>query len=524
MGFEQDLDTLIMARNAVISVETFEEDRITNILKEIAKRRNMRVATWSCTEGLVLPDERKVTVDTTSDPEVALHAIAAQDNLLTIMYDLHQPFTDNIQNPTVTRKLRETAAEIEQKVNNIVIVSPVPYFPTELQKVVTMVELPLPTIDELDHVLIQMMGDFELKAKTDLAYRQTLASLRRQLDNGNWEGVVNAARGLTVLEFKNVISKGAVLNTLNPRMVNDEKAQIVKKARLLEFVETTESINSVGGLEVLKQNMRKTKKRFTKEARAFGLEPPKGIMLAGPAGTGKSLSVQVAAFEMNLPLLRLDMSDVVSKWLGESASKFRQTVRLVTATAPNIWWWDEAEKMFSTGGQGEGHEEIMRLLATLLTDFEENKAPIIRWATCNHPERLATEFVSRFEQIYFIDLPTPEEQVEILSIWLRKVGRDPALFNIQDVVARIPGYVGREIRNIVKLGLSTAFDEGTELNTDHLITEAKKIKPMSTQRPDDVEEVRRWGNKLGVNASRVVDTGTGTGVRAISLEVKINEP
>ena len=519
MGFERDLETLIMARNAVISVETFEEDRITTILRAIADRQHMKVATWSCTDGLKLPSE-KITDAATADPEAALSVIEGHDNLLTIMYDLHKPYMDNMENPTVTRRLRETAAVIEQKENNIVIVSPAPYFPIELQKVVTMVELPLPTTDELDHVLDQMMSEFELKAKTNLAYRQTLASLKRQLDNGNWEGVVNAARGLTVLEFKNVISKGVVLNTLNPRMVNDEKRQIVKKSGLAEFVETTESINSVGGLEVLKHNMRKTKKRFTKEARAFGLEPPRGILLAGPPGTGKSLSVQVAAYEMNLPLLRLDMSDVVSKWLGESALKFRQTVRLVTATAPNIWWWDEAEKMFSTGGQGEGHEEIMRLLATLLTDFEENKAPIIRWATCNHPERLATEFISRFEQLYFIDLPIPEEQVEILSIWLRKVNRDPAQFNIQDVVTRIPGYVGREIRNIVKLGLSTAFDEGTELTTDHLIAEAKKITPMSKQRPEDVNEVRRWGERMGVNASRIVETGSITGVRAISLEMK----
>jgi len=521
MGFERDLETLIMARNAVISVETFEEDRITTILRAIADRQHMKVATWSCTDGLKLPSE-KTTDIATADPEAALSVIEGHDNLLTIMYDLHKPYMDNMENPTVTRRLRETAAVIEQKENNIVIVSPAPYFPIELQKVVTMVELPLPTTDELDHVLAQMMSEFELKAKTNLAYRQTLASLKRQLDNGNWEGVVNAARGLTVLEFKNVISKGVVLNILNPKMVNDEKAQTVKKSGLCEFVVVTESTSSIGGLEVLKHNMKKTKKRFTKEARAFGLEPPKGILLAGPPGTGKSLSVQVAAYEMNLPLLRLDMSDVVSKWLGASASNFRQTIRLVTATAPNIWWWDEAEKMFSSSGQGGGaDDEIQRLLATLLTDFEENKAPIIRWATCNHPERLVTEFISRFEQIYFNDLPTPEEQVEILSIWLRKVDRDPAQFNIQDIVARIPGYVGREIRNIVKLGLSTAFDEGVPLNTDHLITEAKKITPMSKQRPEDVNEVRRWGEKMGVNASRVVDTGTVAGVRAISVEVKL---
>lgn len=519
MDFQHELDTLIMARNAVISVETFEEDRITDILKVIATRQHMNIATWSCTEGLKLPGAKQLESRTT-DPETALEEIAKQDKLLTIMYDLHKPFMDNIENPTVTRKLREVAGQIEQKINNIVIVTPSPYFPTELQKIVTMMELPFPTTEELDYVLSQMMDDFDLKARTDPAYRQTLASLRQQLDNGNKEGVVNAARGLTVVEFKNVISKGAVLSTLNPRMVNEEKRQIVRKSGLLEFVETTESVGSIGGLEVLKHNMRKTKKRFTKEAHDFGLEPPKGILLAGPPGTGKSLSVQVAAYEMNLPLLRLDMSDVVSKWLGETASKFRQAIRLVTATSPNIWWWDEAEKMFSTGGQGEGHEEIMRLLATLLTDFEENKAPIVRWATCNHPETLKAEFISRFEQIYFIDLPTPEEQAEILSIWLKKVNRDPAQFDIQDVVIRIPGYVGREIRNIVKLALTTAFDEGTKLTTDHLITEAGRITPMSKQRPEDIEEVRRWGKKNGVNASRIVDTGTVTAARAISLEVR----
>ena len=519
MDFQRDLDTLIMARNAVISVETFEEDRITDILKSIAERQKMKIATWSCTEGLLLPGA-KHPEEATEDPESALGRIAQQENTLTIMYDLHKPFMDEIENPTVTRKLREVAGQIEQKINNIVIVTPAPYFPTQLLKIVTMTELPLPTIEELDDVLTQMLNDFGLKARTDSAYRQTLTSLQQQLENGNREGVVNAARGITLNEFRNVISRGAVLNTLTPRMVNDEKRQIVHKSGLLEFVETVEGTSSIGGLEILKHNMSKTKKRFTKEALAFGLEPPRGILLAGPPGTGKSLSVQVAAYYMNLPLIRLDMSDVVSKWLGETASKFKQAIRVVTATSPNIWWWDEAEKMFSTGGQGEGHEEIMRLLATLLTDFEENKAPIVRYATCNHPELLKAEFISRFEQLYFIDLPTPEEQQQILSIWLKKISRDPVQFDIPDIVKHIPGYVGREIRNIVKLGLTTAFDEGTKLSTDHLIIEAAKIKPMSKQRPEDVEEVRRWGEKNAVNASRLIDTGFTPAARAISLGVK----
>ena len=538
MPLKNDLQMHIRAKYPLICIETHEENRVLQILAETAGAGGLHrnLLYWSVTRGLldlsqnlteIVSGEMKVvegqqiavlknqdgiyeicTTDPISgpaDPYTILEDVQRYpEGGIFVLIDYHQYLRAQNPDPITLRKVRDLFGDLKDTKKTVVLVSPRLDLPGDIEKEVTYLDLPLPNRDELGAMLDQAVQEIrEIAEEGDERTKEALAVIEPQL--ADRDKIVEAGLGLTRAEWENVIAKCFVSRRLETSLINQEKRQIIKKGGLLEFFETPESMASVGGLANLKAWLTKAKLRFTPKAKAFGLTPPRGILLVGPPGTGKSLVAKVASHELQIPALRLDMSMIASKYYGETSNNIRKALDMADAVAPVEFWLDEVEKMFASGQGGSGgHEETMRSLGAILTHFEESTQPVFRIATCNQIQNLPPEFMARFEKVFFVDLPSAAERQEIFAIHLRQVGRDPAGFDLAALAAATERFVGREIRNLVQEALQTAFYEGVEVTTGHLITESAKVTPIFSQKEDEINALREWAAKNAEPASAVV--------------------
>lgn len=500
MDTKNELTTLIRAKYPIAWVQTHEEERVVEIVSAVAGEQGKVPARWTITGGLI-DLKAEAVIDQTTDPVNALDVImtyALPEGAIFVLPDFHR----FLQDVVVSRKLRDLHTALKGSRKSIVIIAPTAEIPVELQKAITVLDLDLPTADALGEVLDDAIDGMRMRAARDTRVaEEILPGLEAAYRNR--EALVQAGLGLTLAEFENVIAKCLVLRDLSVKVIKGEKRQIIRKNGSLEYFDSDEGMDQIGGLANLKAWTRKARKRYSAEAEAYGLAKPKGVLLVGPPGTGKSLSAKAVANELQLPLIRMDMSDTASKFYGETASNVKAALKVVNTVAPAVFWWDEVEKMFSTGGGagGEGHEETMRALSTLLTDFEESPAPVLRVATCNGVQNLKPEFMQRFERIFFVDLPNSGERKEIFAIHLRKVRRNPKNYDLATLARITEGFVGREIRTIIMEALANAFDEDREMTTADLVEEAKRITPMSVQKKTEIEAMRNWSKANALPAS-----------------------
>lgn len=538
MPLKNALEMHIRAKYPLICIETHEEPRVVQILAETAGPAglNRSLLYWSVTRGLLdltqnlqeiasgemkVLEGRGVLVQKTSeglyeiirgeptpgpaDPYQILEDIGRYPEPgIFLLADYHHYLREQNPDPITVRKVRDLFADLKDTRKTIILICPRLSLPGDLEKEITYLDLPLPSRDELGAMLDQAVAEIrEIAEEGDERTREALAVIEPQL--ADRDKIVEAGAGLTRAEWENVIAKCFVSRRLETSLINQEKRQIIKKGGLLEFFETPESMASVGGLANLKAWLTKAKLRFTPKAKAFGLTPPRGILLVGPPGTGKSLVAKVASHELQIPALRLDMSMIASKYYGETSNNIRKALDMADAVAPVEFWLDEVEKMFASGQGGSGgHEETMRSLGAVLTHFEESTQPVFRIATCNQIQNLPPEFMARFEKVFFVDLPSTAERQEIFAIHLQQVGRDPAAFDLTALATETERFVGREIRNLVQEALQTAFYEGVEVTTDHLLAEARKVTPIFSQKEDEINALRKWAERNAEPASAVV--------------------
>lgn len=538
MPLKNALEMHIRAKYPLICIETHEEPRVVQILAETAGPAvlNRSLLYWSVTRGLLdltqnlqeiasgemkVLEGRGVLVQKTpeglyeiirtepgpgpADPYQILETIEHYpESGIFVLADYHHYLREQNPDPITVRKVRDLFADLKDTRKTIIMICPRLNLPGDLEKEITYLDLPLPSRDELGAMLDQAVAEIrEIAEEGDERTREALAVIEPQL--ADRDKIVEAGAGLTRAEWENVIAKCFVSRRLETSLINQEKRQIIKKGGLLEFFETPESMASVGGLANLKAWVQKAKLRFTPQAKAFGLTPPRGILLVGPPGTGKSLVAKVASHELQIPALRLDMSMIASKYYGETSNNIRKALDMADAVAPVEFWLDEVEKMFASGQGGSGgHEETMRSLGAVLTHFEESTQPVFRIATCNQIQNLPPEFMARFEKVFFVDLPSAAERQEIFAIHLQQVGRDPANFDLAALAAATEKFVGREIRNLVQEALQTAFYDGAEVTTGHLLAEAGKVTPIFSQKEDEINALRKWAERNAEPASAVV--------------------
>jgi ATP-dependent 26S proteasome regulatory subunit len=519
--FRADLARLLKARYPLLFVESFEEQRVLAEVRAVAQdverlRTPRGVATWSVTQGLVGPDG--VRLPDSTEPARALEAaLATVQPTVFVFHDLHTALGVGNRQPDVrvVRLLRDVATAFKSGpvARTLVLVSPVLSIPPELEKDITLIDFPLPDGAEVGALLDGLIQANAVSGR-----------IRIDVDAGARERLVQAAAGLTLHEAENAFARAMVDGSLSiddVDLVLEEKRQTIRKSGLLEFVPVEVSLADVGGLENLKRWLGRRDSSWLAEAAGYGLPAPKGLLVTGVPGCGKSLTAKATAATWGLPLLRLDIGRVFAGLVGSSEQNMRAAIRTAEATAPCVLWIDEIEKGFSGGGAGGGDSGTSsRVFGTFLTWMQEKTRPVFVIATANTIERLPAEFLrkGRFDEIFFVDLPTHIERTAIWALHLaRRLGR-PAVAGqvraddetVRGLADATGGYSGAEIEQAVVAALFEAFAERRPLRLDDLHGAVRAMVPLSLVQFEQVEALRAWAALRAVSATGSEDLdGTG---------------
>ncbi|MGH9335070.1 MAG: AAA family ATPase, partial [Vicinamibacteria bacterium] len=435
MDFQEELEICLRARTPFVYVVSFEERRILEELKALCEKRKTALYTWDHAEyfqtvlGPDAPPEAK-------DAFAALEAIELLDGrAVFLLPDFHHCWHEQ---PRIVRKLRNLAHSLKYTHKTLVVTSPSRKLPEELEDDAALVDYQPPDLMDLKKILASLLAS--PGTKVDLTREET-------------DKLVRSALGLSSTQAQRVFAKaivsGGVLNKDDIALITREKRQIIRGSGALDLYEARESIGDVGGLEVLKEWLRLRESAFSEAAREYGLPEPKGIALIGIPGTGKSLTAKMIAGLWNLPLVRLDIGALYGRFVGESEENARRALRLASTIAPCVLWIDELEKGISTGDSDGGTS--LRVLATLLSWMQEKTKPVFVVATANDITRLPPELLrrGRFDEVFFLDLPTKPERAEIFEVHIEKRGRKPSAFDIEKLSAAAAGHVGAEIEQAI---------------------------------------------------------------------------
>ena len=500
-SFAAQIDLLVRARYPVLYVVTSEEGRLEHLLLELARRQGKPFSVWTATRGLrPVGVRREGTPELPHFPaptEVLEHIRAERETGIYLLEDLHLHFED----PQVVRRLRDVAAELKNSHKTVVLSAARMALPPELEKDLTVLDLPLPDETEIAALLRSLCEQLSQQDPKSVA-----------LSREDCRSLVRAARGLTLAEAENAFAKAAVdgerLDAADVKLVMEEKRQVIRKSGVLDFHPAESTLGDVGGLEPLKEWLRRRGKALLPGAREFGLDVPKGVLLLGVPGCGKSLTAQVIAHSWQLPLLHLDLGRVFSGLLGSSEDNMRKALRAAEAVAPAVLWIDEIEKGLSGGGgssQSDGGT-AQRVFASLLTWMQEQRAGVFVAATANRIDALPPELLrrGRFDEIFFVDLPGAAARAEILAIHLRKRGRDPSLFALADLAKACDGFSGAEIEQSLVEALYAAFDRGSELEGQDIAQAIAETTPLSVTSAEEIGAMRAWAKTRARAADRVV--------------------
>ena len=504
---------LLKARFPMIYISTWEENRITQMIEELASdvseiKTARKVYVWSQTVGITAFRE---SIRNTSTPLAALDYIEeCKEPSVFILKDFHVFL--NPRQPdeyAVIRKLRDMVNILREseKPKNIIFVSPILRLPEELQKEVTVVELDFPNISELETLLDEM-----------IAVNKDNPNIKICLSDIEKRQLCKTALGLTLQEAENAIARAMVqkgqLTIKELEIILEEKRQVIRKTGILEFIKSDLKLEDVGGLENLKRWLLKRNKSWREEAQKYNIPSPKGVLITGVPGCGKSLTAKAISAMWQLPLLRLDMGKIFSGLVGSSEENMRKAIRTAEAVAPSILWIDEIEKGFSGNGSGDGGTST-RIFGTFLTWMQEKTKPVFVVATANNIDRLPSELLrkGRFDEIFFVDLPTLKERMKIFEVHLKKRLKNEEIIgnisctadNLRKLALLTEGFVGAEIEESVIAALFEAFSEDRKIDLSDLEKAIKNMVPLSVTQAEQITAIREWANVRAVAATAKED-------------------
>ncbi|MCA9517533.1 MAG: AAA family ATPase [Myxococcales bacterium] len=507
-----ELEYLIRARYALIYVVSAEEERVERAIRKIGEDRDRKVMAWSITQGFQSLDGGSSYSDI-KDPLRALDFIQNfEDNVICVLRDYH-PF---LKDPSIVRKMRDMARILKESdyYQHLIMLSPTYSAPLELEKEVAVVDFDLPSRDELEDIVWEVAQS--VPDSVELSVRKD-AELR--------EAVVESALGLTADEARSVFAKSLVkTRDFDIDTILAEKKGVIRKSGILEFYQTDNRFSDVGGLEILKAWLNKRKAAFSREARDFGLPAPKGILLIGVPGCGKSLTAKAIGAMWHMPLLRLDVGKVFGSLVGSSEENMRKAIKTAEAVAPSILWLDELEKGFSgssSSGQTDGGTTA-RVFGTFITWLQEKQSSVFVIATANDVKSLPPELLrkGRFDEIFFVDLPSPKERLDIFKIHVEKRGRDPQAYDYDALVAASQQFSGSEIEQAVVSALYDCYeDDKADLTTDRLVKSTEEIIPLAYTMKEGIDGMREWSKSRARRASLVDADGREEGGGGRKLEI-----
>jgi AAA+ superfamily predicted ATPase len=515
------LELLIRARYPIIYIVSWEEARVTQHLHRIAQERKKDLQLWSVTSGMRKYPPAAAGTTNVSKPKGLADPIQALDTVVEhkepaiyLFSDFHPFMRANPSNVAVVRKLREAAAALSDSYKTLVIVAPMLDIAPELEKDVTVLDYPLPGPAEFAVLLDRICHDVSQHSRIKIT-----------LDEKGREALIRAALGLTLQEAENVFAKTLVndgrLSADDVSVVFAEKQQIIRKSGLLEYCDPESGTEDVGGLERLKDWLGKRSLAFTDSARAFGLPAPKGVLLVGIQGCGKSLCAKAVSREWRMPLLRFDVGRMFSSLVGSSEENIRRALQVAESIAPVVLWVDEIDKAFagSQGSAGTDGGTTARVMSTFLTWLSEKKKPVFVLATANDISQLPPELLrkGRLDEIFFVDLPNLLERIRIVEIHLRKRGRPPERFDLEAIAMATEGFSGAEIEQSVISALYDVFYANRELSTDDMLNAARETVPLSRTMSERIDELRAWAQGRARPASNPDATSTIAPRRKLEL-------
>lgn len=515
--FNKSLIDYIKARYAVLVIESFEEERVLGELQAIAQSINHELFIWNSTDGVTYANGSSASQEKTLDFTAALKFCenrAKEQGSRNIFVFCDADGYLNSKAPAVNRRrLRDFAINIRKKgyVSNCIIIAPTFEITTDLQKEVTLIDFPLPSREEVKTIISAFLDQY-----------RGVQGVTIDVNNELLDKFVDASIGLTKLEIDNCLARALVSNrridASDLKGILAEKKQIIRKTGILEYIDSQLNLNDVGGLQTLKKWLELRSHCFGDEAMKFGVKPPKGVLLTGIPGCGKSLTAKCVATAWNMPLLRLDMGKIFQGVVGSSESNIRLALKTAEAISPSILWIDEIEKGLSgsSGGGGDGGTSV-RVFGTLLTWMQEKTSPVFVFATANNINGLPPELLrkGRFDEIFFVDFPSSEERKKILEIHISKLGRNKADFDLNRL-AELSGesqfgkdvvLAGAELEAWVSDALIQAFsrridgEQNADLSMKDFETTIKRVVPMGQMRKDEFLKIREWANENAVSAS-----------------------
>jgi ATP-dependent 26S proteasome regulatory subunit len=487
-----ELCLLINSRNPIITVETDEELRFSALLDRVAGRLSIPLYTWSVTAGLARSGG--AALYNSDQPEQALATIGTirGDGLF-----LLKDFARYCDNDRISRRLRDLADGFRTARRSIILVAASLSLPPELIADAAAFQLGLPSVEEL-------LGG----VRATLEELTSSHGLPNALDAAGLSQLANNLVGLSEEEAlrvlrQTVLSRGKADAGLLDSVL-EAKRHALRTEGLLESVKRSASFSDIAGLERLREWIAKRKSAWTPEGLRFGLVPPKGILITGVQGCGKSLAARAVAGEWDYELVRLDAGALYDKFVGESEKRLRKALELAQKLSPVVLWIDEIEKAFASAGtSGDADAGLsQRLLATLLTWMQDRESGVFLAATSNNITALPPEMLrkGRFDEIFFVDLPNTQIRAALFTLHLKKRARDPGVFDTGKLAAASEGFSGAEIEQAIVSGLYTAFSQKQPLSTEILLTEIKSTRPLSVTRAEEIASIREWARNRAVPA------------------------
>ncbi len=491
---EEELTILIRARYPLLYIMSWEERRIEQMLRRVAQNLRKKLYGWTITDGLRPLDESNPQ---RPDPETCLplHALdlitASQESAIFLLKDFH-PYWDERrpvqEQPIVTRRMRDMVNHIKESRKTVILLSPLVSFPAEMEKDIILLDYSQPEREEMEHSLERVLRS-----------AREIGGVKLDLTPAMREQILAAAQGLTCSEAENVFAKSLVMNrSLDVDIIIAEKKQIIRRSHILEYFESLENMTYVGGMPLLKEWLNKRALAFSERARQFGLPEPKGLLLLGVQGAGKSLVAKAIASQWRLPLLRLDLGRLFSELVGSSEQNMRTALRLAESISPCLLWLDELEK--GLAGVASSHMSdagtTARVFGSFLTWMQEKTAPVFVVATANDISILPPEALrkGRFDEIFFIDLPSFAERKEIFSIHIQRRGRSPQNFDLDPLATLSENFSGAEIENAVIAALYDAFEAGHDLTQADLVQALRQTVPLARTMETQIKALRQWAH------------------------------
>ncbi|MDY6782869.1 MAG: AAA family ATPase [Cyanobacteriota bacterium] len=480
MSFNEEFELLLRACYPLIYIPTAEEERLEAAIARSAKRLNNRpVYLWDFVDGY--QDNPNNANFGRRNPLQALEFVEKIPETapgIFILRDFHR----FLQDIAIARKLRNLARRLKSQPKNIIILAPEIDIPPELTEVLTVVDFPLPSAAEI---------------KSEI--QRLLASTGQSLGDKLLDELVRAARGLSLERIRRVLAKAIAahgqLQNEDVELILEEKRQSIRQTQILDFYPTTEQISDIGGLDNLKDWLLRRGGAFSDRARTYGLPHPRGLLLVGIQGTGKSLTAKAIAHHWHLPLLRLDVGRLFGGLVGESESRTRQTIALAEALAPCILWIDEIDKAFA-GADGKGDSgTTSRVFGTFITWLAEKRSPVFVVATANNVKALPPEMLrkGRFDEIFFVGLPSQDERKAIFEVHLSRLRpHNLKNYDIQRLAYETPEFSGAEIEQTLIEAMHLGFSQNRDFESEDILEAASQIVPLARTAREQIQFLQSW--------------------------------